>query len=701
MPRLRPPLLALLSMGLTCSAGFIFAQGGAVKAPRTDTKPVKLTEAGEALRAKYAETLKTLQTEIEKSLPTVDDSKKTALNKARAALKTATANQAKTQQSAGKIKEAQALVEHAKGKWIGGAEKEIAKANAALKTAKTDVEKAAAMADIAKWQANKEEGQKALKERQAALEKVKADEAKLVEANKEAQAALAKAQADEQAAATAILAELTSFLSSDKLDPKLVKAALLAEATPTGLALFAQQGKEQEALVDKLLSDPDLMAEMMVAGGAKEGKYAQAMQIYADIQKASPRANKGILHRIAVAAGLSHSVPIGQRNSEAETEAATVVDPVKRYLHYEKAFLAGELDPAFPNMTTWECRYIVDSYAPDEMLAWGREMLRNYRPDHIFTGNYGWRYSGAVRTDVPYKHSNEYKDIETLNFFQNICKNGGICGRRAFFGRYIVQAFGLPARPFTQPKHAAIVRWTPAGWVVNLGAGWPSGWFPEQTGPEFLLETQSRRFPAEYQKVLRADWVASIVGEKKTLGKNESPGLWRQIADKEMKAIVAEKKPSELAALGSDIAEANESEATKAAAVEKATITDADKKIITTAGVITIPAAACGGGNHVVKSFQGGLQIISGPKPVSCVVDVPRAGKYKLTARVVTVHGEESIPLTVNNAKPVNMTVPFTVGAWQSTDGVELDLVQGKNTINLAKASQTFALKDFTLTPVK
>ena len=71
--------------------------------------------------------------------------------------------------------------------------------------------------------------------------------------------------------------------------------------------------------------------------------------------------------------------------------APATVDPVKRYLHYEKAYLDGELDPAFKNMTAWECRFITNADAPDNVLAWGREMLRNYRPDQILTPDYGWR----------------------------------------------------------------------------------------------------------------------------------------------------------------------------------------------------------------------------------------------------------------------------------------------------------------------
>lgn len=698
MPASRLIRPAAIAAVLACAA--VLPLAGAPKPP---PPPPKLTAEGEALRVRYAEELAALRAEVQKSLPVVDESKKAAVQKARAALKAATADQAKTEQALGKVGAAQGLVEHAKGKWIGGADKGIAQAQDALKKAKTDAERAAATADLAKWQANREDGVKALKERQAALDKLKADLPELQKAHKDAQAAFAKALADEQAAAKAVLADVSSVLANDKLDKKLVKAAVLADATPAGLALFAQQGKAQQTLVDKLLADEALMTEMLVAGGAKDGKYGEAMQIYTNIRAASDRSAKGIYHRLAVATGLAHAVPIAQRNTDAETESSQFVDPVKRYLHYEKAHLAGELDPAFPNMTTWECRYIIDSYAPDETLAWGREMLRNYRPDHILNADYGWRYSGAVRTDVAYRHSNEYQDLDSLNFFQNICKNGGICGRRAFFGRYIVQAFGLPARPFTQPKHAALVRWTPKGWVVNLGADWPIGWFPEQTGPEFRLDTQARRFPDEYRRVLRAGWIASAVGEPLVLDKKTPAGPWRQLAIDERKAIVAEKKPAELAALGVDLAEANESAATKAAAVEKATVTDADKKITTgPAGEITVPAAACTGGNHLVKSFTGGLQMICGAKPIECVVVAPRAGKYALTARVVTVHGDQSLPLTVNGAKtPAALAVPFTVGAWQKTDPVEVTLVEGKNTLSFPAPPQSFGLKEFTLSPAK
>ena len=114
-----------------------------------------------------------LQAEIAKALPAVDEQKKAAFQKAREAVKKAEAEANAAQQALGKIQAAKALVDHAKGKWIGGAEKGIAQAEAALKKATTEAEREAAKKELAKWQANKEDGIKALKERQEALDKAK------------------------------------------------------------------------------------------------------------------------------------------------------------------------------------------------------------------------------------------------------------------------------------------------------------------------------------------------------------------------------------------------------------------------------------------------------------------------------------------------------------------------------------------------
>ena len=417
------------------------------------------------------------------------------------------------------------------------------------------------------------------------------------------------------------------ILSSDALDAKLVKFVVLLKATPQGLAEFARQGKEQAKLVEYMLANADLMKQMLVADGAKpkpEGRgygpaqYGQAMRIYIDILKATnPRRPDGVLHRLALAISLEHAVPIEQRNPVARSDGPETVDPVKRYLHYEKACHNGELDPAFERLDTWDLRFVVDGNEPDETLAWGRKMLRNYRPDHIYNSNYGWRYVSIVKTDVKYGSGDVKYDRPELQSFQNILMNGGVCGRRAFFGRFILRAFGIPTTARPSRGHGALAHWTPKGWVVNLGGGWGSGWTKTVYNKDldFLASTQARRNRDAYLKVKRAYWIGDVLGEERTYGESAAPpAFWNGVALRTQRQIIEASEAVTLDALGEDLGEANES--TVAEKVMATPVTPEDKKIIYgTDGIISIPAAAyskpSGNTRDVIsmKSFGGGLQV--------------------------------------------------------------------------------------------
>ena len=679
-------------------------------APKKAGPETPLTAEGEALVAKYGGMLTVLQAEIGKAVPNVNEQEKTTLQKAREATKAALEEANAKEQSLNKVDGAKALVDHAKVKWIGDAVKNITKAEAALQKASTEAEREAAKKDLAKWQANKEDGIKALKERQEALDKAAIDEPKMVQANQAAQAALARARNDEQTAATAILSTMESVLASDKLDAKLVKCAVLAEATPRGLAEFAQQGKVQEALVEKLLADSTLMKQMLEAGGAKFGKYGRAMEIYTAIQQASPKAGDGTLQRLALATSLEHAVPVEQSNPKDQSNAPTSVDPVKRYLHYEKAYHDGELDPAFKNLTVWEYRRVVDCDAPDSILAWGREMLRNYRPDHIYNPDYGWRYSVTVRTEVPYGTQNQKYDLPSLQNYQNIIKDGGVCGRRAFFGRFILRCFGIPTWGVTQTAHAALSHWTPNGWVVNLGAGFQHSWWDKdeapRSGTDFLLETQARVHPQDYWKVLRVQWISRALGEQAYNDRQHvAGGFWSGMAHYQAVAIAA--TAVGLGPLGQELAEANESK--QEGTNEQAKLAEDDRKVVVGPdGTITSPAAAPGkptGPFVTMKSYAGGMQLhCTGGFKAEYAVEAARAGKYALTARVVTTQEGQKFLLTANDAKEqVEIAVPYTIGKWQQTHPVELSLVDGKNVLHvtLQDESRGVTVNEFTLTPVK
>ena len=98
----------------------------------------------------------------------------------------------------------------------------------------------------------------------------RAELAKLVAPNENAAPEIHKAyqtsktfaEANALDTARKIFADLHELLSSNDLDSKLMRAAILRHATPRGLAEFAQQGDAEKELLDKLFADEKLMMQM-------------------------------------------------------------------------------------------------------------------------------------------------------------------------------------------------------------------------------------------------------------------------------------------------------------------------------------------------------------------------------------------------------------------------------------------------------
>ena len=670
--------------------------------PPADESPYK----GKRLESGFASDLKSLKEEISRALPKVGERAVADLENAAKVLAEASANADAAQKGLGQIAAAKGLVDHANGKWIGGAKKEIAAAEAALKSAKTPAEKQAAESKLEAAKKGLAEGEAALKERTALYEKAKADESSLKQAHEKAQAELAKAQADEAAAAKSLMASMSSFLDNATLDGKLAKAFVLTAATPDGLAGFAEQSSDNAAAVELLLADEALMKEMMEAGGARFGKFGEAIKIFSVIQKVSPQAKDGVLRRLALATSLEHANPVKQNNSPNVKDQSSHIHPVKRYLHFEKAFLGGELDPAFKSLTAWEMRFVVNSEDPDEILAWGREMLRTYRPDHIYSADYGWRYVSSVKSEVPYGSQNVQYDDPQNHQMQNIIRNGGVCGRRAFFGRFILRSFGIPTWGVTQKAHAALSHWTPKGWVVNLGAGFPHSWWDKDdvplNGSEFQLETQARAHKEGYMKIVRAQMVSRILGETAySLRRNVEGGFWSRIALYQSRTLAA--NMPDLGALGQELGEANEKEQK----IQSEAAAKADREIREEDGVITIPSVAhesASGKSASMRSFSGGMQIHAfGGFKTEYKVKAPMSGNYLLTAKVATVQTGQKFLFTVNGEKPVEQPVPYTIGLWQITEPIPVTLKSGSNTLQfgIAEGSRGVTIKEFILTPAK
>lgn len=215
---------------------------------------------------------------------------------------------------------------------------------------------------------------------------------------------------------------MDSSFGDGGLDAAMVKCAVMQDAAQGAggsprshtsidlLAEFAFKGANEKALVDQLLSDTKLMKDMLVGGGASGGHYGEAMSIYTQLLNASSalraaatlsdamwddRSPATVLKRLAIGTAIGLAEPL-QHRFNRNSSAPTYVDPVARYLHFEKYYKAGDLDPAFPVLTTFELSHTIDADSVDEDLVWLRATMANFRPDDIAM-DYHWRYAESVR----------------------------------------------------------------------------------------------------------------------------------------------------------------------------------------------------------------------------------------------------------------------------------------------------------------
>jgi hypothetical protein len=559
-----------------------------------------------------------------------------------------------------------------------------------------------------------------------ALKAPREDDAQAMHKAYQATKPLAEAKALDHA--RPLIADVAALLASDVLDSKLMKAAILRHGTPAGLAEFAQQSDAHKALLDELFADEALMKQILRSGGANGGEYGEAMQVYTAILEASERARKpGILQRLALGTALHQPWLDGKEKGSVNgivfTDHSNPDGQVARYLHYEKAYLAEELDPQFKDFNAWECRFITNDPYTNEELTWGRAMLRQFRPDHITNSDQKWRYTRVVKSDLPYTSTRHDDTLGSPQ--QQALALGGICGRRAFFGRFIARAFGIPSRRSTQTGHAAMNRWTPDGWVNNFGGWWSFNRCGPQGGLDFYLDSQAREHEEIYMQVLRAQWIGDALGQEDVSlqAYGQGGGFWDGLAFYKKRAVVEAANleqaaaDAELAALSAEEGRLlGESDTVLGdGEVKEINIPEQDKKIIIAKdGTITVPAVACTSPKNntakvaFLKSWDGGMQIHyqrlgERPELLKYTVEAPAAGKYELTLNVCTVSKKYAVIARLNRRTLVNTMLPYSKGTWERTEPEIIELREGKNTIQLTfrAPNRGVSLKGFQLKPVK
>ncbi len=492
-------------------------------------------------------------------------------------------------------------------------------------------------------------------------------------------------------AANPVLADIEGFLASDVLDVKMVKAAVLADATPRGLAEFTAQGPAEKKLIDDLLGSPTIMKEVLLAGGAKAGRYGKAMQIYNEILSKHPRAKAGQLNRLALAVSLEFAAP--------ELCGYSAIDPIKRYAFYEKSYVEKELSPDFEKHSPWHLRHVVNDPNTEEDMLWMREMLWNYRPDQINAPDeYNAHVVGLMYSEFGHRRAEAGETGPPYTQLQQFMDRGSICGGKGSFGRCLGRAFGIPVWGARLRSHTAMSYWTPKGWETILGVSFENGyWIVDQAesmrGPYFLDIAKSRNFPNEYIKACRADWISSMLGEEKVKGMepDKAAGTWSTLAVNQRRAVVASFDPPPAPAKPDPNVPKPENNQGYPERLVKVVVPGALKKVSTDEqGGIHLPAVACTSHTTNTKKIvfmptrDGGMNLHykrwEMPEPLTYEIEAPAAGNYELTANVVTVNRDQFFLVTANDAKePVRMEMPYTVGKWGATAPVTVSLTKGIN----------------------
>jgi hypothetical protein len=496
----------------------------------------------------------------------------------------------------------------------------------------------------------------------------------------------------------------------------LLQCTVLTQATPKGLANFCALDPEANGpLVDYFLARPNVIKQMMLHGGAKNGNYGSAFTILQKIDSQLPDDAPAIHHRIALATALELATPKAHFHS-----TDSFVCPMQRFWHYVHAYEKDELDDAFETLSTWELRMVVDCDSTDDELQWGRDYLKAYRPDEVLMTDEHWRYCYTVRTDLGYRHPDH-----EFNTYPAMLSAGGECGPRAFFGRFICKAFGIPTWGVRQQGHAAMSRWTDKGWIICLGAAFKYSWWPDgryqggsRNGPDFVAETQARAAVEEdiyYHKLTLLECVAEVMGMGEAIEQEVCPEkMWRSLA------LMQRKLLADTVSEDRHFRRLEEEDETLAVLLKPEFNPHpcADVKI-DTSGMIIIPASSFTSPSKpsktvsVIPSFLGGgnqLHLEADGTVEYTMPEVIPNASFMLSCRLVNVH-EQQVPLLLTIEIPsaddddtivdlYSVNVEYTVGAWNTTKPLQVH-VGPKSILKFSREPPCHGLsiKDFSLDP--
>jgi hypothetical protein len=506
-------------------------------------------------------------------------------------------------------------------------------------------------------------------------------------------------------AANKIFKEL-DIVESEKLEAYILKGTIIQRATPEALAAFVEEiPKKHAGLIKTLFKSNNLMKEMLLNGGAKYGCFGHAMKIYTDIVTGFPEEDDKFTEvnkKLAMAVALELASPIMEFDTKIE------VDPVKRFQHYDQAHRNGELDPAFPHFTIWELRHVVNCDAKDDQLQWGRDMMMNYAPYITTITDLKLRYMYILNSDVLTRKATW---TDTPRTYQQVLSGGGKDVQNAWFGRFICKAFGIPTWGAQQPEHMSMTRWTAEGWVAMLGASWDDCYWEDEWGTDFKAEVDARSsFTAEeyYQKLVLLEGFAEMSdGRRGNVSEEEKMilhphRLWRSLAIIQKAVMLVPASPESFERSGEGCVKTKLETYLEAMEFEQP-----EEEIKFKKGVCTVPPSVHGfsEGNLIVIASAGGGQQLNMLADSKVEYELPveiEERTYTLTITVCTAHLKQSpLLLSVDGGEKIEIEIPYTIGKWEKTEGVEIDLREG-STLMFTRERPSFglAIKKFVLKPL-
>mmetsp|Transcript_16528 Transcript_16528/g.40395 ORF Transcript_16528/g.40395 Transcript_16528/m.40395 type:complete len:602 (-) Transcript_16528:104-1909(-) len=500
-------------------------------------------------------------------------------------------------------------------------------------------------------------------------------------------------------------------LTEYDLEMSLLRTAILTRATSKGLAKFANDSDLNGQLIETLLNNKKIMKEMILQGGARKNEFGMCMKLYTQIMAGI---EKDRFHKVNKKLAMAAALEFCSKQSEFDTSVD--VNAQKRFTHYDKAHRKGELDPAFTHFKTWEYRMAINSDAPNEQLKWGRKMQMNFCPHIATIYNEKFRYCYQVSSDVGYRDPTWTSSPRT---YQQVLSGGGREGPRAWFGRYICRAFGIPVWGAKQPGNMSMARWTPKGWEFYLGkdGDWDISSWEDRSGVDFYEECRARSAVSEqeyFERVVLLECLADACKEKNK--KPEEAGfvnpnkVWRSLALMQRKIFAESCTEDSFQRTGPGVVVSKIEKYIQEIDEQNPPLPiEQDKK-----GVIVIPASSFTSSSdekHVrkMKSFGGGsqLHLVGGGGYVTYdipdEISIEQDKKYMLSAKVCSVHLEQSpLQFEVDGGETFDLEVPYTVGEWGTTEQTEVVIGGMKQLKVFRKSSPTsfgLAIQSFTLTP--